>query len=168
MCSVALEGIHCLPKFWLLSFQATERITYGFAMPNHVFSPRKKIEDISIGTTADGARSVLCCGKNKTAWSMLRRRFAVYDFWWVLKAWRFYNFLSLYLPCLLWIWLISGGFILVVDFKWERKRCRRGQRTRTQARTQLPTDQTRISSSTIASIVAPTSSSLVPLSSLSS
>lgn len=103
-----------------------------------------------------------------TAWCMLRRRFAVYDFWWVLKAWRFYNFLSLYLPCLLWIWLISGGFILVVDFKWERKRCRRGQRTRTQARTQLPTDRTRISSSTIASIVALTSSSLVPLSSLSS
>jgi hypothetical protein len=49
-------------------------------MPNHVFSPRKKIEDISIGTTADGARIVLCCGKKKTAWSMLRRRFAVYDF----------------------------------------------------------------------------------------
>jgi hypothetical protein len=48
----------------LLSFQATERITYGLAMPNHVFFPRKKIEDISIGTTTDGARSVLCCGKN--------------------------------------------------------------------------------------------------------
>uniref|UniRef100_A0A6N2NEN4 Translation elongation factor EF1B beta/delta subunit guanine nucleotide exchange domain-containing protein n=1 Tax=Salix viminalis TaxID=40686 RepID=A0A6N2NEN4_SALVM len=60
---------------------------------------------------------------------------------------------------------LKGGFLVVLDLdlvfgKRKKERCRREQRTRTQARTQFPKDRTPISSSTTASIVALTSSSL--------